>query len=128
MTCKGICIRHKAQKPVGSGRYASGQKRCQICEIFIKWDGLWCPCCGYRLRTKPRNLKYKAKLRAKTVKAEAPVLTVSARKKLQALFRGPEQAFLQLLQLLDIARKIHGYLDELGIIAEKSAAPACKTL
>ena len=66
MTCKGICIRHKAQKPVGSGRYASGQKRCQICEIFIKWDGLWCPCCGYRLRTKPRNLKYKAKLRAKT--------------------------------------------------------------
>src|SRR5437867_5148581 len=65
MTCKGICIRHKAQKPVGSGRYVSGQKRCQICEIFIKWDGLWCPCCGYRLRTKPRNLKYKAKLRAR---------------------------------------------------------------
>jgi hypothetical protein len=65
MTCKGICMRHKAQKPVGSGRYASGQKRCQICEIFIKWDGLWCPCCGYRLRTKPRNLKYKAKLRAR---------------------------------------------------------------
>ncbi|HEX6282022.1 MAG TPA: hypothetical protein VFZ67_07315, partial [Nitrososphaera sp.] len=50
------------------GRYASGQKRCQICEIFIKWDGLWCPCCGYRLRTKPRNLKYKAKLRARTRK------------------------------------------------------------
>jgi hypothetical protein len=70
MTCKGICIRHKAQKPVGSGRYASGQKRCQICEIFIKWDGLWCPCCGYRLRTKPRNLKYKAKLRARTRKQE----------------------------------------------------------
>ena len=65
MTCKGICIRHKAQKPVGSGRYASGQKRCQICEIFVKWDGLWCPCCGYRLRTKPRNLKYKAKFRAR---------------------------------------------------------------
>ena len=60
MTCKGICIRHKAQKPVGSGRYASGQKRCQICEIFIKWDGLWCPCCGYRLRTRPRNIKFKA--------------------------------------------------------------------
>ena len=57
MTCKDICIRHKAQKPVGSGRYAIGQKRCQICEIFLKWDGLWCPCCGYRLRTKPRNLK-----------------------------------------------------------------------
>ncbi len=80
MTCKGICIRHKAQKPVGSGRYASGQKRCQICEIFIKWDGLWCPCCGYRLRTKPRNLKYKAKLRARTTGRlelhAAPFITV----------------------------------------------------
>jgi hypothetical protein len=73
MTCKGICVRHKAQKPVGSGRYASGQKRCQICEIFIKWDGLWCPCCGYRLRTKPRNLKYKAKLRARTKKIIEPL-------------------------------------------------------
>ena len=36
-----------------------------MCDIFIKWDGLWCPCCGYCLRTKPRNLKYKAKLREK---------------------------------------------------------------
>ena len=75
MTCKGICIRYKAQKPVGTGRYASGQRRCQICEIFIKWEGLWCPCCGYRLRTKPRNLKYKAKLRARveadSIEAEA---------------------------------------------------------
>jgi len=70
MTCKGICGRYKAQKPVGTGRYASGQRRCQICEIFIKWEGLWCPCCGYRLRTKPRNLNYKANLRAR-VNAEA---------------------------------------------------------
>ena len=70
MTCKGICTRYKAQKPVGTGRYASGQRRCQICEIFINWEGLWCPCCGYRLRTKPRNLKYKAKLRAR-VEADA---------------------------------------------------------
>jgi hypothetical protein len=27
-------------------------------------DGLWCPCCGYRLRTRPRNSKFKAELRA----------------------------------------------------------------
>ena len=65
MTCKGICVRHKAMKPVVTGRYSIGQKRCQVCELFIKWDGLWCPCCGYRLRTRPRNLKYKAKLRAR---------------------------------------------------------------
>ena len=65
MTCKGICIRHKAATPSSSSRYGSGQRRCQICEIFIKWDGLWCPCCGYRLRTKPRNQEFKAKLRTR---------------------------------------------------------------
>jgi hypothetical protein len=63
MTCKGICIRHKAQRPVGSGRYAIGQKRCQVCEVFINWDLLWCPCCGSRLRIRPRNIKFKARLR-----------------------------------------------------------------
>lgn len=63
MTCKGICIRHKAQKPAASsGRYATGQKRCQVCSIFMKWDGAWCPCCGCRVRTKPRNSKFKKKL------------------------------------------------------------------
>lgn len=51
--------RHRAQKPVGSGRYASGQKRCKVCEIFIKWDSFWCPCCGYKLRTQPRNSIFK---------------------------------------------------------------------
>ena len=80
MTCKGICVRYKAQKPVGTGRYASGQRRCQICEIFIKWEGLWCPCCGYRLRTKPRNLKYKAKLRARV---EADSIEAKAVAKIQ---------------------------------------------
>ena len=63
MTCKGICIRYRAIKPVGHrGRYAVGQKRCQMCETFVKWNGLWCPCCGYRLRTRPRNKKFKIKL------------------------------------------------------------------
>jgi predicted amidophosphoribosyltransferase len=67
MACKGTCSRYKAQKPMWEwGRYASGQRRCQICEMFIEWDGLWCPCCGYRLRSKPRNSKYKAKLRQDT--------------------------------------------------------------
>ncbi len=65
MVCKGICVRHKAMKPVGIGRYSTGQKRCQICEIFLTWDGVWCPCCGYRLRTRPRNSKFKAELRTR---------------------------------------------------------------
>jgi hypothetical protein len=63
MVCKGICIRHKASGPISYGRYATGQKRCQICEIFIKWDGIYCPCCGCRLRIRPRLFTDKAKLR-----------------------------------------------------------------
>lgn len=70
MVCKGICTRHRAVKPHGS-RYVSGQKRCQLCAIFIEWDGLWCPCCGYRLRTKPRNAKYKQKFRDKLLAVSA---------------------------------------------------------
>jgi rRNA maturation endonuclease Nob1 len=62
MTCKGICLRLKAFKPAHSGRYVNGQKRCQGCEIFIKWDGLWCPCCGFRLRLGPRNSANKERL------------------------------------------------------------------
>jgi len=76
MVCKGICARHKALKPVGIGRYSTGQKRCQICEIFLKWDGLWCPCCGYRLRTRPRNLKFKTELRARKEIEKAKSLAI----------------------------------------------------
>jgi uncharacterized paraquat-inducible protein A len=62
VTCKGICLRHKAQKPVGSGRYITGQKRCQGCDIFMKWEAIWCPCCGFKLRTRPRNSLFKKRL------------------------------------------------------------------
>jgi hypothetical protein len=44
-------------------RYESGQKRCQTCEIFMIWQDLWCPCCGYRLRIGPKNRKNKSMLR-----------------------------------------------------------------
>ncbi|HEX2405596.1 MAG TPA: hypothetical protein VHJ38_00185 [Nitrososphaeraceae archaeon] len=47
MGCKGICIRYKADKPKQAGkRYLIGQKRCQTCDIFIKRDDFWCPCCA----------------------------------------------------------------------------------
>ena len=64
--CKGICVRHKV-----SSRYSIGHKRCKVCELFIKWDGLWCPCCGYKLRTRPRSFKFKAKLREERAIEEA---------------------------------------------------------
>mgnify|MGYP001167541317 FL=1 len=60
MTCKKICLDHKAEN-FGKNRYLNNQKRCQICEIFIEWEGTWCPCCGYMLRTHPRNSKSRKK-------------------------------------------------------------------
>lgn len=58
MTCKEICIRYKA----ASNNYANGHKRCQVCELFMLWKGLRCPCCHCRLRTKPRNVKFRRRL------------------------------------------------------------------
>ena len=58
MPCKGRCILYK-----NLSRYAMGNKRCHQCTLFIKWDGLLCPCCGYKLRTRPRHSKFKEKLR-----------------------------------------------------------------
>ncbi len=64
MTCKGICIRHKAKKPLTGSRYGNGQKRCQICDIFMETPAIFCICCGYKMRTMPRSKKFKAKIRA----------------------------------------------------------------
>jgi hypothetical protein len=55
-------MRHKARKPTGLGRYATGQKRCHTCDLFMEWSGIWCPCCGRKLRTRPRNAEYESKL------------------------------------------------------------------
>jgi predicted amidophosphoribosyltransferase len=82
MTCKGICIRHKALRSHhhNGNRYSTGQKRCQVCQIFLKWDGLWCPCCGYRLRMRPRNLNHRAKVRAREKIAKYQLLSQQEQK------------------------------------------------
>jgi len=85
MVCKGICIRHKALKPLGAGRYCIGQKRCQICETFLKWDGLTCPCCGYNLRTGPRNPKFKNESRARKEIEKGKLSAVNEQSPIQAL-------------------------------------------
>jgi hypothetical protein len=63
MSCKGICIRHKVKKKFGGGWYDLGAKRCSVCNIFIKWDEIRCPCCNNVLRTQPNTGKDKEKLR-----------------------------------------------------------------
>jgi hypothetical protein len=62
--CKEVCTRYKAKKPK-EGCYASGQKRCNFCYVFLNWDSFWCPCCGSRLRLWPRNSIYKERLKEK---------------------------------------------------------------
>ena len=69
--CKKICLRYLAQKPSGGGRYENGQRRCLVCEQYITVEGtkdekgLYCKCCHYRVRSKPRNKVYKENLRHK---------------------------------------------------------------
>jgi len=62
MSCKEICESFSAGRLPNGSQYGQGQARCQTCNLFIKWEGRFCPCCGYRLRTKPRNRLYKEKL------------------------------------------------------------------
>ena len=53
MSCNGVCERHKAKRNHNfSSRYMEGQKRCSVCEIYIKWNENRCPCCNYKLRTR----------------------------------------------------------------------------
>lgn len=70
MTCRDICSRFRATRSHApnsqyyseQGRYEIGQKRCQECQIFIKWSSSRCPCCHTSLRTRPRPKKYREKL------------------------------------------------------------------
>ncbi len=72
LSCDGRCaMRHKAQKPLGSGRYSTGQKHCQVCETFIECDGIFCPCCEHKLRTRRTNRE------CKTTKFDSTVLIYS---------------------------------------------------
>lgn len=62
MACKGICDRYNVKKPLMTSRYASEQKRCSVCSIFVNWDGTNCPCCDMVLRTHPRGTQDRQRL------------------------------------------------------------------
>ncbi len=61
--CNEICKRHRATRPVDGKRYSMGQKCCKTCSVFMKYDGIYCPCCGYRLRTMPRHTENRKEVR-----------------------------------------------------------------
>jgi hypothetical protein len=60
--CIGISSRHKVIRLSTGNGYLIGQKGCQVCQVFIYWQGLFCSCCGCRLRNKTRNGKFKLTL------------------------------------------------------------------
>ncbi len=55
MPCKNICEKYKVSKDRRGSYYAEGSKRCQVCEIYIRWNEYRCPCCKSPLRTKSRS-------------------------------------------------------------------------
>ncbi len=38
--------------------YDRGYKLCKTCDMHIKYEGRFCPCCGYLLRMKNRHIKF----------------------------------------------------------------------
>ena len=77
--CRGACKKYAVGKPAGKGRYGEGQARCQVCDVWVDAKGArlkdgtvatvgsvgwYCRCCKYRLRTRPRSVRYKSRLGA----------------------------------------------------------------
>ena len=76
MPCKNVCGRPEYQRPgerrrSGGMHYADGWKRCIPCRTMLRHDGLWCPCCGKRLRTRPRQARAKRRWLESTAVAAA---------------------------------------------------------
>jgi hypothetical protein len=56
MACCKNYNRYKVTNDLSGRYYEEGYKRCQVCEIFIAWNGTKCPCCSQILGTKPRMM------------------------------------------------------------------------
>ena len=54
--CRGIHGRYqvKLSRLYGSP-YDRGFKKCGHCDVFIRYEGVFCPCCGSRLRDRPKG-------------------------------------------------------------------------
>lgn len=57
--CKFNCHKYKVIKNGGKSRYKNGQSYCKHCTIYIKWEGIFCPCCGGRLKKSSSRIKNK---------------------------------------------------------------------
>jgi hydrogenase nickel incorporation protein HypA/HybF len=61
LSCKGNC-KTKYKKLLGetSLRY-NGQKRCGVCDVYLKCDNTKCPCCNSVLHVRPRHSQTRRK-------------------------------------------------------------------
>lgn len=56
-----ICLKYRVKREFGKSPFENGSKYCKRCGnaeeegIYIKWEGLFCPCCGFKLRIKARH-------------------------------------------------------------------------
>lgn len=56
LSCKGKCESFRAKKTdIRESLYGQGKKYCVTCGLFITWNGVYCPCCNYKMRVKPRK-------------------------------------------------------------------------
>lgn len=56
--CIGRCQEFQVKRTGLGKRYELGQKLCQMCNQWIHCEGVWCPCCQQRLRTRPKCKKH----------------------------------------------------------------------
>lgn len=90
--CRQICLRYDIKREFGKSPFAQGAKYCQLCGklghegIYIKWEGLFCPCCRYKLRTSPRH-----KPRVNSKKCIECTSTISMRGQLLMWFKDKEE-------------------------------------
>ena len=60
-SCGGTCkSKHDTWSMTGHPP-AAPHKTCRQCRVRIKWDGLYCPCCGNKLSTRIRGGKSRKK-------------------------------------------------------------------
>ena len=68
LICKNTCLdpiyeHMKTVRHIAETDY----KKCSKCCVFIKWEGIFCPCCGVRLSNRAKNNKARQRRNIKIV-------------------------------------------------------------
>ena len=54
--CTGICVKYKSPNQAVASMYRLNKKLCRHCDnIVLEFDGIKCPCCGFKMRLGPRE-------------------------------------------------------------------------